>query len=89
MFDRLFKIFKAESDSGQLGILVIISVIIQFILSEFGDAIISSIIHFVASWVVAYIFTKIFKDNNFSLVQWWKRFYIIIIIGSIISYLFF
>ena len=86
MFDRLFKIFRAESDSSQLGILVVISVILQLILNQFGDAIVNSIIHFIASWIVAYIFEKYVNGN---LTQWWKRFYVIIIIGSVISYFFF
>ena len=89
MFDRLFKIFRAESDNSQLGILVVVSVILQLVLNEFGHAIFNSIIHFISSWIIAYIFTKVFKSYNFSLVQWWKRFYIIIIVVSLISFLFF
>jgi hypothetical protein len=86
MLDRLFNIFRAESDSSQLGILVVVSIILQFILTDFGDAIFKSIIHFVVSWGVAFLFVKYAGGSQ---MLWWKRLYVIIIIGSIIWNLFF
>jgi hypothetical protein len=86
MLDRLLNIFRAESDSGQLVILVVISIILQLIFYGFGDAIINSIIHFAVSALVAVLFAK-YLDGSMTI--WWKRFYVIIIIGSIISYFFF
>ena len=85
---RLFKIFTAESDNSQLVILIIISCVLQlFIRDNIGDAIVYSLLYLGVTWVFSYAMVKIQGDDT-SLVTWWKRTYVVVIVWLLVKWLF-
>jgi len=87
MFDRLFRIFNAENDRSQLVVIIIIAIIVQLIFASFGQAVINSLIQLGVSWLVAFLFSKYGKNSNSTMIQWWKRVYIILIVVSLVRYI--
>jgi len=87
MLDRLFRIFNAENDRSQLVVIIVIAIIVQLIFASFGQAVMNSLIQFGVSWLVAFLFSKYSKNSNSTMIQWWKRIYIILIIFSLLRFL--
>jgi positive regulator of sigma E activity len=88
MFERLFRMFRAENDNSQLVIIIIIGICVQLIFASFGQAILNSILQFVISWVGATVFSKyVNKNSDTTMMQWWKRIYIIMIVISLIRFI--
>jgi len=88
MLDRLFRIFKAENDRSQLVVIMVIAICVQFIFASFGEAIINSLLQFGVSWLVAFLYSKFVKSSNSTMIQWWKRIYIILIVFSLLRFIF-
>ena len=87
MLDRLFRIFKAENDRSQLVVIIVIGICVQLIFANFGQAIVNSLLQFGVSWLVAFLFSKYVKSSNSTMIQWWKRIYIILIVVSLMRFI--
>jgi hypothetical protein len=90
MLNRLLNIFKSESEKTQLLVLVVIAFLIQVLIMGFGDASITTLLQLALAWFIGYIFyTYINKTSDTSQLKFAKGFFIILVLFSIIRYLFF